>query len=81
MGSCRAAQRAQLSAPRHPEGHDGGGWARVRLMREEIHVYLWLLRAMGQKKHNIVKQFLQTINAGEDVEKREPSSTVGGNVN
>ena len=53
----------------------------MRLMREEIHVYLWLLRAMGQKKHNIVKQFLQTINAGEDVEKREPSSTVGGNVN
>ena len=24
---------------------------------------------------------LQTINAGEDVEKREPSYTVGGNVN
>ena len=24
---------------------------------------------------------LQTINAGEDVEKREPSCTVGGNVN
>ena len=24
---------------------------------------------------------LQTINAGEDVEKKEPSCTVGGNVN
>ena len=24
---------------------------------------------------------LQTVNAGEDVEKREPSCTVGGNVN
>ena len=24
---------------------------------------------------------LQTVNAGEDVEKREPSYTVGGNVN
>ena len=53
----------------------------MRLMREGIHVHLWLIRAIGQKKHNIVKQFLQTINAGEDVEKREPSSTVGGNVN
>ena len=53
----------------------------MRLVREEIHVYLWLLRAMGQKKHNIVKQFLQTINAGEDVEKREPSYTVGKKAN
>ena len=26
-------------------------------------------------------QSLQTINAGEDVEKREPSYTVGGNAN
>ena len=26
-------------------------------------------------------QSLQTINAGEDVEKMEPSSTIGGNVN
>ena len=31
---------------------------------------------MGQKKKN-----LQTINIEEDVEKREPSCTVGGNVN
>ena len=27
------------------------------------------------------KKSLQTINAGEDVEKREPSYSVGGNVN
>ena len=27
------------------------------------------------------KKNLQTINAGEDVEKREPSCTIGGNVN
>ena len=26
------------------------------------------------------KKSLQTVNAGEDVEKREPSYTVGGNV-
>ena len=29
----------------------------------------------------IIKKNLQTINAGEGVEKREPSCTVGGNVN
>ena len=29
----------------------------------------------------IIKKYLQTINAGEDVEKRQPSCTVGGNVN
>ena len=29
----------------------------------------------------ILKKNLQTINAGEDMEKREPSYTVGGNVN
>ena len=28
-----------------------------------------------------VRKNLQTINAGEDVEKREPSCTIGGNVN
>ena len=27
------------------------------------------------------KKNLQTVNAGEDVEKREPSCTAGGNVN
>ena len=29
----------------------------------------------------IIKKNLQTINAGEGVEKREPSYTVGGNAN
>ena len=29
----------------------------------------------------IIKENVQVINAGEDVEKREPSYTVGGNVN
>ena len=29
----------------------------------------------------IVKKNLQTINAGEDVKKRETSCTIGGNVN
>ena len=29
----------------------------------------------------IIKRNLQIINAGEDVEKREPSGTAGGNVN
>ena len=33
----------------------------------------------GQNDH-LLKN-LQTINAGEDVEKREPSGTAGGNVN
>ena len=28
-----------------------------------------------------IKKNLQTINTGEDVEKKEPSWTVGGNVN
>ena len=30
---------------------------------------------------DIIKKNLQTINAGEDVEKREPSCTIGGNAN
>ena len=34
---------------------------------------------MGQKDHH--QKNLQTINAGKGVEKREPSCTVGGNVN
>ena len=33
----------------------------------------------GQKGHD--QKNLQTINAGEDVEEREPSNTVGWNVN
>ena len=33
----------------------------------------------GQNGHH--KKYLQTVNAGKGVEKREPSCTVGGNVN
>ena len=33
----------------------------------------------GQNDHH--KKNLQTINAGEGVEKREPSCTIGGNAN
>ena len=33
----------------------------------------------GQNSHH--QKNLQTINAGEGVEKREPSYTIGGNVN
>ena len=56
---------------------DGSGGS----TREGIHVFLWLIHAVGQKIHNIAKPFLQTINAGEDVEDRDPYSTAGGNVN
>ena len=36
----------------------------------------------SNKNHNeLLSKYLQTINAGEGVEKREPSYTVGGNVN
>ena len=38
--------------------------------------HLTLVRMAIIKKKNV-----QVINAGEDVEKREPSYTVGGNVN
>jgi len=29
----------------------------------------------------LIKKYLQTVNAGEGVEKREPSYTAGGKVN
>ena len=35
----------------------------------------------NQKEYKFSSKNLQTINAGEGVEKREPSCTVGGNVN
>ena len=41
--------------------------------------YNEVLPHTGQNGHH--QKNLQTINAGEDVEKREPSYTVGGNVN
>ena len=43
-------------------------------------------REEGRRRHShqsegLRSKSLQTINAGEGVEKREPSSTVGGNAN
>ena len=38
-------------------------------------------KGMYCKVTGISSKNLQIINAGEDVEKREPSYTVGGNVN
>ena len=39
------------------------------------------MRLCHTSQKAIIKQNLQTINAGEDVEKREHSCTVGGNIN
>ena len=46
-----------------------------------IRYHLTLNRMTIIKNNNNKKNPLQTINSGEDVEKREPSCTVGGNVN
>ena len=43
-------------------------------IKTTMRYYLILIRMVAIKK-------LQTINAGEDVEKREPSYPVGGNAN
>ena len=43
-------------------------------IKTTMRYYLILIRMVAIKK-------LQTINVGEDVEKREPSYTVGGNAN
>ena len=40
-----------------------------------------LLTKKKKKKEKITKKNLLTINEGEDAEKREPSYTVGGNIN
>ena len=75
------------------EGWDGvevGG----RLKREGTYAYLWLIHAdvwqkptqhskaiILQLKINIFFKSLQVTNAGEGMERREPSYTVSGNVN
>ena len=57
----------------------GGG---VRFAGESIHVYVRLSPfAVHLKLSQHYRKSLQIINAGEDVEKREPSYTVVSNVN
>ena len=68
----------QPSAPWHRRA--GWGWAgQVRVLREEIHVYLRLLHAVGQKTTHPCEA--ASTNSKCWREKREPSSTAGGNVN
>ena len=50
------------------------------LMIREMQIKTTMRYHLTQVKMAIIKN-LQTINAGEGVEKREPSCTVGGNVN
>ena len=47
--------------------------------RNAFQNYNEVLAHTAQNGHH--QKFLQTISAKEDVEKREPSYTVGGNVN
>ena len=52
----------------------------IREIKGTMRYHFMLVRmVIIKKKKNNPK--LQTINAGEGVEKREPSCTVGGNVN
>ena len=48
-------------------------------------IYIGQSQKGGEKKYKkkepMLSKSLQAINAGEDVEKREPSYTVGGNAN
>ena len=51
-----------------------------RMIRKmQIKTTMRLSPHICQNGHN--KKNLQTINAGEDVDKRKPSYTVGGNIN
>ena len=69
-------------------GHQGGkgGWD-VWEIGIEIYILIcikWITnKNLLYKKINKIKfkKNLQAINAGDSVEKREPSCTVGGNVN
>ena len=48
---------------------------------DSLHVRLCVECAQYKKKEWLLSKSLQTINAREGVEKREPSYTVGGNAN
>ena len=50
------------------------------LVREKGKIDLFLSCVTSHWSEWPPSKNLQTVNAGEDVEKREPSSTVGGNV-
>ena len=49
------------------------------IRKMQIITTMSLLLHTSQKGHH--QKNLQTVNAGEDVDKREPYCTVGGNVN
>ena len=51
------------------------------LIVKEMQIRISMRYYLTQVRMAIIKRNLQIINAGEDVEKREPSCTAGGNVN
>ena len=50
-------------------------------IKTTMRYHFMAVRMAAIKKSTKKKKSLQTINAGEGVEKREPSYTVGGNAN
>ena len=51
------------------------------LIMREMHIKITMRCHLIPARMAIIKKNPQTINAGEGVERREPSYTVGGNVN